>query len=291
MACVRKRRGTWIADYRDGAGCRHVPSFPTRREAEDFLARVIPESRQIMRSAVDSNITIAAYAERWLGQIAASVKPRTHESYSKTLKLHILPLIGAMKVRLLHRGQIRTFITQKLAAGKVRRTTQGELKRDVGEPLARNSVRIIHATLRVMLNAAIEDGLLVANPADKLGRSLRLAASSSLRQEEIKALTREQVSSFLAASATIEGSARRYHPFFMLLARTGMRMGEALALQWTDIDFGNHQIRVVRAFSIGRLETPKTGRSRTVDLSDQLASTLLRLQIERKLETLRGGVG
>lgn len=167
MACVRKRRGKWIADYRDGAGCRHVPSFDTRREAEDFLARRVPESRQVLKPAVDSNVTVAAYAERWLVQIATSVKPRTHESYSKTLGLHILPVFGAMKVRLLHRGHIRTFLTQKLAAGKVRTTTQGELKREVREPLARNSVRIIHATLRSMLNAAIEDGLLVANPSDK----------------------------------------------------------------------------------------------------------------------------
>jgi len=198
-------------------------------------------------------------------------------------------VFGALRVRLLHRGQIRTFLTQKLDTGKVRTITQGGLTREVHEPLARNSVRIIHATLRIMLNAAIEDGLLVANPADKLGRTLRLVASSNVRQEEIKALTREQVSCFLAASAVIEGSARRYHPFFMLLARTGMRMGEALALQWADLDFGDHQIRVVRAFSGGLIESPKSGRSRTVDLSAQLASTLLGLQVERKVETLRQG--
>ena len=133
------------------------------------------------------------------------------------------------------------------------------------------------------------DGLLVANPADKLGRTLRLATSSNVRQEEIKALTREQISSFLAASAATTGSARRYYPFFLLLARTGMRMGEALALQWTDLDFGNHQIRVVRAFSVGHIESPKSGRSRAVDLSAQLAHTLLRLQVERRAETLRQG--
>jgi integrase len=289
MACVTKRRGKWAVDYRDGAGVRRVRFFDTRQEAEDYYARVIPESRQLLRPAVDSKITMAAYADRWLGQIAATVKPRTYESYSKTLGLHILPMFGAMKVRLLHRGQIRALLTRKLAEGKVRTLTEGGLIREVRGPLARNSVRIIHAALRVMLNAAIEDGLLVANPADKLGRSLRLAVSPNVRQEEIKAFTREQVSSFLATSAALKGSERRYHPFFLLLARTGMRMGEALALQWNDIDFRGRQIRIVRAFSVGRIETPKSGHGRTVDVSDQLAGALLRLQVERKAEVLRQG--
>ena len=39
MACIRKRRGSWVADWRDGAGVRHWKAFDTKREAEDFLDR------------------------------------------------------------------------------------------------------------------------------------------------------------------------------------------------------------------------------------------------------------
>ncbi len=59
--------------------------------------------------------------------------------------------------------------------------------------LARNSVRIIHATLRAMLNAAVDDQVILANPAVKLGRQLRLVKATKTRQEEIKAFTREQL--------------------------------------------------------------------------------------------------
>ena len=62
------------------------------------------------------------------------------------------------------------------------------------QTLARNTVRNIHAALRAMLRAAVDDGVLLSNPAEKLGRQLRLVASKATRQEEIKAMTRESAS-------------------------------------------------------------------------------------------------
>jgi hypothetical protein len=59
--------------------------------------------------------------------------------------------------------------------------------------LVRNSVRIIHATLRAMLNAPVDDGVILSNPAGRLGRQLRLVQRAGERQEAIKAFTREQL--------------------------------------------------------------------------------------------------
>jgi integrase len=75
----------------------------------------------------------------------------------------------------------------------------------------------------------------------------------------------------------------------LLLSRTGLRLGEAFGLQWQDIDFQAREIRVARAFSEGRLDTPKSGHGRTVDMSQQLAARLARLLLERKAETLKRG--
>jgi integrase len=290
MACIRKRRGRWVVDYRDGAGIRRWVTCETRREAEAIMGDKVREARQPTRPLLDPNTTIEVYSERWLGQIEPGVKPRTFESYSKTLRLHILPALGAAKIRMLHRAQIRALLTEKLRTGKVRTITEGGVTREVREPLARDSVRLIHATLRVMLNAAIEEGLIVANPADRLGRHLRLAATPKARQDEIKAFTREQGAAFLAAAqAAPTAYERRYYPLLLALARTGMRLGEAQALQWDDVDFEGKEIRVERALSAGRIETPKSGHGRTVDMSDQLAKALFRLQLERKTAALKHG--
>ena len=61
----------------------------------------------------------------------------------------------------------------------------------------------------------------------------------------------------------------------LTLAGTGMRLGEALALQWADLDLTSRKIRVERAFSDGALNTPKSGHGRTVDISKPLADVLL----------------
>jgi hypothetical protein len=145
MACIRKRRGKYVVDYRDGAGIRRWQTCDTRRAAEDVLNERLREARQPIRPVVDTNITLHGYAERWLNLVSATVKPRTHEGYAKTLRLHILPVFGTAKVRLLHRGRIKSFLAEKLRAGKIKTVREGE---EVREPLARDSVRIIHATLR-----------------------------------------------------------------------------------------------------------------------------------------------
>ena len=53
-----------------------------------------------------------------------------------------------------------------------------------------------------------------------------------------------------------------------------MRLGEALALQWLDIDFERSLIEVQRTLSAGRIELPKNGKRRLVDMSLQLVAVL-----------------
>jgi hypothetical protein len=52
MASIGRRQrakgDVWIVDYRAGAGVRRWETFRSRREAEDALARIIPESRAVV---------------------------------------------------------------------------------------------------------------------------------------------------------------------------------------------------------------------------------------------------
>ena len=290
MACIRKRRGKDVVDYRDGAGIRRWVTCKTEREARNALIDKARAARQAMHPVVDPNITLSAYAERWLREIAVTIKPKTQKSYGLALRLHILPTLESTKVRMLQKGRIKSFLIERLHQGKVRTVTEGEVTREVRLPLARDSVRIIHATLRALLNAAVDDGIIIANPADKLGRGLRLVVNAKTRQEEVKAMTRDQLSVFLGAARNAPTAyERRHYPLFLVLGRTGMRLGEGLALQWDDVHFAEKEIRVARALSGGRIEKPKSGHGRTVDMSEQLARVLLRLQVQRKTETLKRG--
>ena len=200
--------------------------------------------------------------------IGHTVKRRTLARYTEILRLHWLPQFEKVRVRDLDRGRIKMFLAEKLHAGLEKRT-----------------VRNIQSVLRTLLNAAIEDNLIAANPAAKLGRVLKLTVSKATTQEEIKAMTKAQRQLFLA---TASREAPRYYLLFFVLAGTGMRLGEALALQSKDLDCSGRTIRIDRAFSEdGTLDTPKSGHGRTVDLSQSLADTLTaheRTRIQDKLK-------
>ena len=91
-----------------------------------------------------------------------------------------------------------------------------------------------------MVTAAVDEGVILANPAEKLGKRMRLTVNTKKRQEEIKAFTWEQLSQLLAAALE---EAPRYFPLFLLLPRTGLRLNEGLALQWDVANFPNREIR------------------------------------------------
>ena len=173
-----------------------------------------------------------------------------------------------MRVQQLTRGRIKSFLAGKLNEG-----------------LARNTVRLIHAPLRGMLNAALDDGIIMSNPAAKLGRQLRITSSASDR-EESKAMSRQELSKFLAAAREREP---RWFALFFTAARTGLRLGELLSLRWEDFDHPNHTVRVARAVSRGVAKIPKSRKSRAVDMSRELETTLRDYEREKKVESLRIG--
>ena len=84
---------------------------------------------------------------------------------------------------------------------------------------------------------------------------------------------------------------RSITPCFSTALRTGMRIGELVALRPGDLDFNGGFIEIRRAFSRNRLTTPKSGKGRRVDMSKGLAETLRQHLTDRKKEALRKGWG
>ncbi|HUU40177.1 MAG TPA: site-specific integrase [Desulfatiglandales bacterium] len=86
-------------------------------------------------------------------------------------------------------------------------------------------------------------------------------------------------------------SLKSWYSLFLLLSRTGLRIGEAVALQWGDIDFNSRFIHVQRGLSRGRIELPKNGKTRKVDMSQQLTQALKTHLVESKKKGLALGLG
>ena len=278
MASIRKRRRAkgrtvWIVDYRDATGVRHWVTCATREEAEQTRADRVRDSRQARPSPLNPHVTFDEYATAWLEQTTGDLAASTRRGYSVILQRHLLPALKAVRVRAIHLGHIKTLLAEKRAAG-----------------YGKNMLRLMRATLSVILGDAVEDGLLSLNPVSQLARRRRRrdgTVAQADHQKNIRPLSPEQLDAALVAAAQHE---RRIYPYILTLARAGLRPSEGLALQWDDLDFAGREVHVQRALDAqGRVAPTKTGSARVVDMSVQLAVALQRLRNERAAETLRRG--
>jgi len=216
--------------------------------------------------ASDPGPTLEAYANGWLTDGEAGRKASTHRFYDFNLRLHILPVLGGKPVSAVTRADCRHLITACRA-----------------KSLKPASMRGVNRTLSAVLSQAVEDALLPANPAFRMGKYLR--AGDEL-PPEIQPLTSLQSQALVAQA---EKTFPEFAPLFLCALRTGMRLGELLALQWNDIDFGDRLIHVRRSRVAGRLTSTKNTQRRRVDMSLMLRESLRRLRTARKRTALKEG--
>jgi integrase len=269
----RTDRGLWEVDYRDADGQRRRPLFSSEEAAHEHATGVLRSQGLLLAPVEDREITVRAYAERWLKLIEHEKDENTVRNYKERLEGHVLPALGHLKVRELHRGHIKAFLAQKR-----------------GQGYAKNTVRLMRSPLSVMLSDAVDDGLILANPAFQVGRHKTSRAdrlTSAERLQKVRPMTWEQRDAFLAAA----GSETRYVTLFAVLAKAGLRPGEAFALKPGDIDWRERTVRVGRAWNLGRVKPTKTYEERTVDLTPELVRALAQHMTWLKAEALRRGWG
>ncbi len=268
----RGRAGKWLVDWRDHAGIRHNKTFDTKREAEDFYAEVLKTQDVRATPAVNVNIVVSDYATHWLASIRGGVKPATMASYQAQFARYINPALGTVRVRTLQRHHIKVFYVK------------------LRESLSKASVKLVHATLSGMLTAAVDDGLSIANPADKLIKKLKLVNTKAQRQEHVRAMTRDQRDLFLDTARHMEAD---FYTHFLALFMMGIRLGESLGLEWDDLETDKHLAHIRRTVDdkTGAVGTPKGGKSRDVDMNGELIAALRRWKVQQAEKSLREGRG
>jgi integrase len=213
--------------------------------------------------------TFKEYSEIWLKtNVPAMCKESTAENYRRFLNKHILPVFGNFKVTEITRGKVKNFLLEKVGAG-----------------YSKSYAEQLKTVISNVLDKAMDDEVIVANPALQLGKNFLKAKE---QKESINAFTSDELKILLD---TVEKNYPKHYPLILLLARTGMRIGEALALKWDDIDFNERSIQVRRGIYRGRITTPKNGKTRLVDMSYQLAETLKIHKFNCKKKGLALGLG
>jgi integrase len=263
-----------MVDGVDATGRRVRIAARTREEAEVKRAELVQQSQQAAPSVEDRDILLDEYFGRWLQQIATTVAPRTFESYSESYRRYVGPALGKMKVRAIHRGHIKALLTKKRAEG-----------------LSNNSVRLIRATVSVLLGDAVDDALLQTNPAVGIGRRGRKQPDTITqldRQKAVRAMTYEQYASFLSMVGS--RCQQRDAVLLLTLGEAGLRPGEACGLRWTDFESTARTLRLACAVdNQGRIKTIKTAEARVIDLTPRLVDALDALQATQEADALIAG--
>ena len=108
------------------------------------------------------------------------------------------------------------------------------------------------------------------NPARGLARELPTSATAA-EVEEIEVFTPDELSRLLLTAGR---DYHEWHAFVLCLARSGVRLGEAVALEWRDVDFDRRVLLIRRSERRARVSVPKSGKARCVEMSRQLARVL-----------------
>jgi integrase len=253
----RRPDGRWQINLRvtdeQGRASRHTVYGDTAQEARDKAAEI----RKRVEGGLpprDRKKTVAAFTQHRIDtSLQASERKRnTKVMYAGVARTHILgSSLAGLTLDRVRPSHVEGWVV--------------ELRR---KGLAESTIRSAYTILRAVLDTAVRDGALAANPAAAIRRP-RVTA------KEAPHLTPAQVGELLRAA---EGS--RYASLFGLLVHTGLRRGEALVLQWSDVDLAKRVLRVRGTLSRidGQLVVtePKTAKSRRVVPISDPAERLLR---------------
>ena len=281
MATVNKR--TWSSKTDDGKQSTHV-----RWDAQIYFGRgATGRARTIMKTfrregdakqwareqevhRVQSGLgpptqeTFAVYLRHWLDVKAGEVRARTLSDYTDTLFRYVLPRIpsdparrpeppadaprlGGVRLDKLNAKTLEVLYNWMREHAKSRRT-----------------IRALHKILSQALKAAARKGIIVRNWAELADVPKPKDRSAEIEDDTVvRAMTKEQAEAFLAA-ARLDRLSALWH----VLLLGGLRPGEALGLKWSDVDFDERRVHVVRSLCRVKrikgwqLTPPKTKKSR-----------------------------
>jgi len=244
----------------------------TKKEAEEKVDAAIREMERNGNQPINGVIRFQDYLPEWVETYKkGKVKEATYESHKRNIKTHLLPVFGKMRIKDLTKHQYQQYIN-KLLDG--RKTT---------------TVKHINATMSNAMSKAVDLNLIIKNPCS----GVLIKKVDEVQSDKIKYWEKEEIGLFLQAC---KSDNMMYYYFFLALIRTGLRKGEAMALQWEDIDLEKGELTVNKTL-VYHLDTkedafgpPKTSTSyRTIKIDSFLISELKKLQLEQKKNKLLYG--
>ncbi len=280
MASFRKRGDAW--EYRIRYADRQTGKFKekskggfrTKKEAQLAAAEEELKINQF-GFAENGDELVSRYFEDWLEVYKRpNVKPITYSVQERNVRLNILPRWGKYRLKDLSRTEYQKWIN--------------EIRGHYSE----GTVRRIHSIMSSAINDAVHEFHIIReNPIQRIK-----IPKDVTKIKQVQHFTTEQLNKFLKSLKTPQKNAKyklsqQYYALFTVIARTGLRIGEALALTWNDLDSEKLTISKTLVYPLNSepyISTPKSKTSgRSIKLDDQTIKVLRRHKINQKEVILR----
>ena len=211
----QRKDGYWCASVQLPNGKRVTKYAKTKRAAADLLAD-LTRRRSLGRLAAPTKLTVGEWLDSWLEERRPQLRPTTYRKYESAIRVQLKPEAGAIRLSRLNPPMVAYLVAA------------------VAEEHP-HMAQVVRLVLLMACGHAVKRGVLSSNPVEAVE-----APKATDRTRE-----RWTPAQFRLFARGADGI--REGPLWLLLAGTGLRVGEALGLEWRDIDFDSAQLRVERA--------------------------------------------
>lgn len=187
---------------------------------------------------INDNTTVVEFAQMWVDTYKRpKIRPQSVDAILLTMNLHILPIIGAMRVRDVRPADCARVMME--ARGK-----------------AKNTQKVIRTRMKELFTCAVENGIIARNPVT----SSVAAGGPPARERE--PLTRDQLN--LLLSQILARRDVELYTFVLLCGYAGLRESEALGLNLKNVDFDKGTVTVLEQYTARKDRTGYTSPLKTV---------------------------
>lgn len=211
-------------------------------------------------------ITVGQWLDTWSDEYLGAVKPSTVCSYKATIKTHLKPGLGAIRLDTLDVHIIQGFYNGLL------------YPKNNKKAISPKTVKNVHGVLHKALEQAVYNGYIHSNPTNG-------CVLPRVEKKQIKPLDEDQITTFIRA---VKG--HQYEHLFVVTLFSGMREAEALGLTWDCVDFEkstitiNKQLQLIRGTNGEyKLAPTKNSKIRLVTVAPYVLGILTKVKTEQEL--------
>ena len=272
----RRRNGDGNT-YRHKNGWRTVISH--KGQTVTAMGRSEQESRRLAKEKIKAlpiydgslvpaaaKLTTGEYLTNWITKKhKTSIAATTYRRYASLINIHIIPAMGTIKLQAVTKNHVNALMLQMREKGQSARSQQQA-----------------RAVLSAAFESAMEDDLVASNPVAK-------SRTITLDSPQIHPLSLMEVQTLLTKTTGVQMQAR-----VRMATLYAMRQGEALGLQWKDVDFTKKTVFIWQQIQKieGEYEFVKLKSEdsiRTLEINDETLAALKAHKIQQNMDRLAMG--